>query len=239
MERYYKSRRRCNISTKRLSFLQYLFLGFVIVFLLSNILLFYISKRLDVILKQYIDVEVERLTKNIVNRAVSEKMLSKNYGKLYTYELGNNISYDTVKINILKKDITDYVQDVLLDLDNGKIEKYFVSKRIYSGRFKNIKKGVVCDVSVGSIRGSTLFANVGPTIPIKLVFNGEISSDVDIQAKEYGINNIMIEVYLVIEVKEQIIMPLTSKRKTIKIRIPISVDIVKGSIPEYYQKVFS
>ena len=184
-------------------------------------------------------MEVERLTNNIVSKVVSEKMISKDYGKLYLYDSNNkNISYDTTKINLIKKELTEHVQNILIDLDNGKIDKYFVSKRIYSGRFKNIKRGIICDVSIGSIRGLTAFSNIGPTIPIKLLFNGQVNSDIDVQVKEYGINNIMVEVYLVMEIKEQIIMPLNSNRKKIIIRTPISIDIVKGDIPEYYQKIF-
>lgn len=197
------------------------------------------SSRLNIILKEYVDIEIERLTNNIVTKAVSEKMLSKNYGKIYIYDSTNkNISYDTLKINEIKKNITEYVQEILLNLDNGYIEKYFVPERIHSGRFKNIKKGIVCDVSIGSIRGSTLFANVGPSIPIKIVFSSQINSDIDIQVKEYGINNIMIQIYLILEMKEQTIMPLSSKRKSIIVRTPISIDIIKGEIPEYYQKLF-
>lgn len=190
-------------------------------------------------MKEYIDVEVERLTNNIINKAVSFKMASKEYGQLYVYDSNNkNISYDIVKINLIKKELTEYVQNILINLDNEKIEKYFVSKRIYSGRFKNIKKGIICDVSFASIRGLTAFSNVGPTIPIKLLFNGQVNSDIDVHVKEYGINNIMVEIYLVIDIKEQIIMPLTSKRDIITVRTPITIDIVRGDIPEYYQKVF-
>ena len=57
-------------------------MGFFIVFFLSSISLVFVSKRIDVILKKYIDVEVERLTNNVINKAVSEKMISKSYEKL-------------------------------------------------------------------------------------------------------------------------------------------------------------
>lgn len=239
MERYYKNRRRCNISSRRLNYLffRYLFWGLFFVFFCSNIILFFISQRMDVILRQYIDVEAERLINNVINKAISERVATRNYGKLYTYD-DKNIIYDTNTINSMKEDINEYVQNILLKLDNGSIDKYFMSTRLYSGRFKNIKKGIVCDVSIGSIKGSTIFANMGPTIPIRLVFNSQLNSDIDVHVKEYGINNIMVKVYLIVKIKEQIIMPLNSKRKTITIRVPISMDIIKGDVPRYYQKPF-
>ena len=52
--------------------------------------------------------------------------------------------------------------------------------------------------------------------------------------KEYGINNVIVETYLVVTIKEQVIMPLSSKRKNIVIKEPLTIDIIQGSIPNYY-----
>ena len=189
------------------------------------------------ILDQYVNVEVERLTNNIVNKAISKRMVQKKYkdlvlSKTYPSQL---FSYDTTIINQMKNDMNEYIQDVLLHLDDGMVEDYFISSRIKSGRFKKTKgRGILCDISIGSLRNSVLFANVGPTIPIKLIFTGQVNSDIDIQVKEYGINNVMIELYLIMKVKEQVSMPLTSEQKEITIRTPISFDIVKGELPKYY-----
>ena len=105
-------------------------------------------------------------------------------------------------------------------------------------RFNKIEKGIVLDVSLGNIYHSSLFANIGPTIPIKLVFSGQTNVDIDLKTKEYGINNIMVEIDAVVTVKEITTMPISSKQKTIKVRSPISIDIIKGNIPENYFKMF-
>ena len=122
----------------------------------------------------------------------------------------------------------------MINLDNGNIDNYFISEKIKKSRFKKIKNGILCDVSIDSIQDFSLFANVSPTIPIKLMFNDQLNSDIDVDIKEYGINNVIIQVYLVIKIKEQIIMPLSSKRSNIVIREPISIDIIRGQLPEYY-----
>ena len=92
----------------------------------------------------------------------------------------------------------------------------------------------MCDVSIGSIRGSTLFSNIGPTIPIKLLFSSEINSKIDVEVSEYGINNAIVKIFIVLDIDEQIIMPISSKRKRITIKKPIIIDIVRGDIPNYY-----
>ena len=204
---------------------------------LAIILVYLIDVRLNKV-ETYIDVEVERLTNNIVNAKVDEVIKNINLNDLFLiqHEENNNMrmSYDTKKINELKSNINRVIQDELMELDNGNIDSYFIPTRIKNGKFKNIKKGILCDVSLGSVRGSTLFANFGPTIPIRLLFSSQLNTDIDINVREYGINNAIVEVYLVIYIKEQITMPLTSKRRKIKIKDPLMIDIIHGKIPDYY-----
>ena len=145
-----------------------------------------------------------------------------------------NIEIDTSKLSEIENKIDERILDELINIDDGLLEDIFISKRVKTGRFKRIKNGIICDVSIGSIRGSTLFANVGPTIPIKLLFSSGMNSDIDVDVSEYGINNAIIKTYFNININEQITMPVSSKRKKISIKKIISVDIIKGEIPDYY-----
>ena len=215
------------------------FFGFVIVIIMTVYILNFIDIRLHLILKKYVDIEVERLTTNIINKAIHKQMVDYSYHDFLIVKKNNDgsvdkIIYDTYKINKIKNEITKNIQDLLIDIDNGNIDDYFVSDRLKIGKFKNLSNGIICDVSIGSIRNSSLFANVGPSIPIKLVFSGQISSDIDLKVKEYGINNALIEIFLVVHIKEQVIMPISSKQKTVVFREPLAIDIIKGNVPDYY-----
>ena len=44
----------------------------------------------------------------------------------------------------------------------------------------------------------------------------------------------VISIYLVIVVREQISMPISSIKKNVSVKIPISMDIVRGEVPSYY-----
>ena len=194
-----------------------------------------IDKRIHYILNKYVDFEVERLTTNIITKTINEELLKYDNENLLLDGKFNSIkNYDILKINLLKNKIVNSIQNELNNLDNGKIDDYFIFERIKKGRFKKIKNGFLCDINIGSIENSIVFANIGPSIPMKIVFSGQINSNVDIDIKEYGINNAIVKIYLIVEIKEQIIMPLTSKRKKILVKQPISIDIVQGNIPNYY-----
>lgn len=209
----------------------------------SFFLIVVIDRRVNVILDQYIDIEVERLTANIVNRAVNEVMASGDYDNLLTVKNSSNederISYNAKSINKLTDYVSLYVYDELINLESGDLDEFHVVDRFRSGRFKNIKKGILCDISLGSIKNSSLFANVGPTIPIKLTFTGQINTELDVSTREYGINNVIVELNVIVKVQEQVTMPLTSEKKDIVVKEPISIEIIKGTIPSYYNGVIS
>ena len=72
MGRYYKSRRRCNTSKEKLKIY-----FFIIIVLVSVSLYFvYLNKRFRETLTNYVDVEVERVFTNIINRVLREIMLN-------------------------------------------------------------------------------------------------------------------------------------------------------------------
>ena len=146
----------------------------------------------------------------------------------------DNLSYDTKKINKFMDIVTYEIQKEMLNLENGNIKNFEMSSRYRSNNYKKIKNGILMEVSLTSIRGSTLFANIGPTIPIKLSFIGSIYPNLDVKIKEYGINNVIIETSILVSIEEQVSMPISSKKQTIDIKQPLSIDIVRGKIPDYY-----
>ena len=240
MARYNKNWGRCYISKKRLSFVNKLLIILGLVLLATFFFILYIDKRVNAILDQYINIEVERLTGNIVNRAVSEVMSSEDYKNILQEGLKDgHISYKTQSINKLTDKISLYVHDKLMNLEAGDIPDLFVVDRFRNGKFKKMDNGILCAISLGSVRNSSLFANVGPTIPIKLTFTGVVNAELDVKIKEYGINNVIVEMDVIVKVREHASMPLTSKRKDIVVKEPISIEIIKGEIPDYYNGVLN
>lgn len=205
------------------------------VFLTSFFCIHLLDRRINKILLPYINVESERLVNNIVNKTINEEIKNINIKDLLVKNsIENTMSYNTKAINNLDIEIAKAIQNNLLEIDDGFIDEYFMPSRVKNGRFKKIKNGILCDVSIGSLRKSTLFANVGPTIPIKLLFGSQLKTNVDVEVNTYGINNAIVKVYFLVEIDEQITMPLSSERKKIKIKKPVAVDIIQGQIPNYY-----
>lgn len=87
---------------------------------------------------------------------------------------------------------------------------------------------------MGSLQKNSLFINVGPSIPIRMSFIGQVESNLNTSIREYGINYLAIEVNVHVTVEEQIIMPATSRKETLSIEAPLTVKIIQGEIPDFY-----
>ena len=82
------------------------------------ILLFYIDKRLEKVLKEYIDVEVFNITNRVVNNIILRNNFTGKY--LIIDENTNNISYDTKVINEYVDLITKKIEKKVYNFDmNG------------------------------------------------------------------------------------------------------------------------
>ena len=203
------------------------------VFIGSALFIFFIDRKLKPIIIPYVNSEVERLTTNIVNNALKNMFSQKNISdNILVYE-GNNYSYNTIFMNELANKASSFFYDEIMKLENGEIDDYFISKRIKNGKFNKIKKGIICDISFASLRESAIFANIGPSFPIKLLFLGDINTDYDFEVSEYGINNVLIKVFFVVKVREQVSMPFNSKKSEIVVRRLISMNIINGKVPEF------
>ena len=74
---------------------------------------------------------------------------------------------------------------------------------------------------------------MGPKIPVKVKYSGNVGLDVKTKVSEYGLNSALIEVYVYVEVTQRTIIPFQSKDIKLTSEIPIIMKVVKGKIPSY------
>ncbi len=221
------------------------------VFLLSFFLVQIFSVKINSILYNYLNLEVERITSNVVDGSVNELLSKELDSDLFILNKNSKneveiIDYNTKKVNILLDKISNNIQKKLILLEDGKLNNFMVSDIFKGSKFHYIKNGVVCEIPMGSLSGNGFLANVGPIIPIKMSFLGQVNCNLKTKVTNYGINNLYVEIYLHVEIKERISMPKMSKDSVISIDAPLTIKIIQGAVPDYYggiinkdSKVFS
>ena len=229
MGRYYKNRRRCNTSKEKLKI--YLFI--IIVLISVSVYFTYLNNKVKETLINYVDVEVERVFTNIINRVLRENNVKFNDYLIYNKEDKNNISYDIDKVNEYTDYVSEKINEELYNLENEYIDNKYDYKYYNKNKYKYIRKGLLYEFSFNSINNNILFGNLGASIPIKISFLGSVNSSIEIVSKDYGINNIIIEAYLNISVKSYTTMPVGSNIKDVSTKELVFVDIINGNVPNY------
>ena len=205
----------------------------------SFFLLEFLGNKLTTSLYNYVNIESKRIVSNIVNSSVNEIISSNLTEELFiiTKNQQNEIElldYNTKQVNIILKKVTDNIQAKLLLLEEGRIENFDIANTFKYGKLKFTKGGVICEITLGSLKKNAFFSNFGPIVPIRMTFLGDIVSNIDTKITPYGFNSLVVEISLHVEIEEHIIMPTTSKKSTITIDAPLTLKIIQGIVPEYY-----
>lgn len=200
----------------------------------------YIGKEFGTILQKYVNTEVKRFTTNVVNTAVNDVVSSWNTEELFIIKKNDHqeietIDFNTRNVNKILREINQVILTRIQNLEMGETEDLQVSEIFKKGNYKKIKRGVVCEIPLNSLRKNVTLSNIGPTIPIKLSFSGNVKTTTKTNVESYGINNLVVEVIIVVEINEQITMPTSSKETTLTIEAPLILKIIQGKIPEYYE----
>ncbi|MBQ3306687.1 MAG: sporulation protein YunB [Bacilli bacterium] len=174
---------------------------------------------------------------HIVSRSM-KRLKNEKMDSLLVITRNNNriekISYDTSSMLNIKNKIIENIEKELNDIEKISHEYYSSPNQEKSkNKFKNWKNGYICEVNINAIQGSTLFGNIGPSIPIKLSYMGYTYVDIDMDVEEYGINNVIVRINAIIKISNLITMPISTKVHEVVIKEPLSIEIINGDIPNY------
>ena len=189
----------------------------VLALILSIILINRGSSKFNKVALSLAEAKTKKYISTVINRATEGVKFDGNLFSLDKSETNEikMIKYDSYEATKLINEITNNIQGELDKLDNN--EYYIVE-----------------EIPMGAIFSSALIRNIGPKIKIRIDIIGDALTELETSVKPYGINNALVEVTVLITSNARVIMPLNSEEIHIKNRIPISINIINGNIPEAY-----
>lgn len=218
---------------------QVLVISIILILIITLILINKIGKIINVKLMDYAEVEANKVSKTIINYAVNDIVMNDlKTDALFTTLQNKNgdiqaIDFDTGNVNQLLNDISQNILKYFRLLEKGDTEDIDFVKRVLPGSHK-IEDGIIMEIPTGLITGNSLLSNVGPKIPVKISMIGDLESSVSTSVDKYGINNAIITINVNIDVSEQVILPMHTKKITISNKIPIAMKVIQGIVPNYY-----
>ena len=202
----------------------------LLVFFNSIFILILFDRNTKPILLDYARNKVELETKNLIAKTLNDEFNEEKFNYNDFINTINNsrgetvsIDYDTVKIEKLLNDITlNLIQSL---------------KTIEDSSFSN--NNTIYYIPFGAITNSNFSSWIWPQIPIKIMTSGNVDTKFVTNVKEYGINNLILETYMDINVNTNILLPYTSNSIGVNYKVPIVKKVVEGKIPSVYGGVYS
>ena len=221
----------------------HLFLLTIVLVLIGVIIsLSIIGKKLNPLMENYVDLEARRFTTLLVNQVSIENITKDiDLNQLFTTTKSSNddiqtIDFNSNVVNEVLSLVTKTIRDKINHLDSGDFTNLFITDKYKNNQAQRLENGIFCEIPIGALLNNGIFANLGPKIPMKFVFIGDIQSNIKTKIEEYGINNALVTVSIQFYITERISMPLLSKDITVEMEVPLAIKLLQGKVPSYYQK---
>ena len=204
-------------------------IGLVILFIL--LLDFIFIKYTNKLSKNIVNItklKIEEITKDYLNETIKKYLNLETNDYIKLNIVNNNIEsvdIDNEKSNILLKNIINDLENNSKKIIKGNINDYY-NLELLKGN-----DGVILYVPTGVMTNNALLSNLGPKIPIKASFLNNIESNIDVKVVDYGINNALIKLYIIINIKIIIEMPIESEVSNIKYEYLIASKLINGTVP--------
>ena len=113
------------------------------------------------------------------------------------------------------------------------MQNYLASQVVLScnERFKKYES-VGVKIPIGYLTNSSFFYNIGPSITVKMRQIGKINTSYESIFESAGINQVRHKIYLNVDVKMRLVVPLASKDVELTCEIPVAETIIVGKIPD-------
>ena len=212
--------------------LSILIITLITIIFISLFIVRLIFNKINPLISDYSVAQMKRIISSIINRSINSNVFNKeDLSNLYIINYDKDtttVILDSVIVNRITDIISDACEDNLRLVENGKYnllkEKFSIGEEYFY-------------VPSSIFFNSTLLSLISPKIPISLKMIGNVTSGINTDVKEYGINNSLITISTEITVEMMVILPFTSDYVSITNYVPISVRLIQGKVPEFYNKI--
>lgn len=232
-------RRRIKLKKKQRKINKLILIIFIFVILIFLTLKF-ISLKANPVLLEYAEMESRKLVSIVINDAINKNITENiDIEELFIITKEEDeiksIDFNPITVNKILTETTALIQSNLKYLEQGKIELLnLTTNALMDYNQSKLKQGIIYEIPSGVIFGNSFLANVGPKVPVRFSLVGDIVSYVNTTVTDYGINNALIEVNVVLDLSFQIILPFITDKTSINTTVPVALKLIQGNVPSYY-----
>lgn len=190
-------------------------LAFIItVMIITAVTFLLVEKNIGPTLLAIAEARARLIATESINDAINKKVArNTQYKDLITIHKNNNgevslIQINTIEINRLRSDATQYVTESLKKITMGGVS-----------------------IPLGQVTGSQILANFGPRITVSIIPVGTAEVDISEAFEEAGINQTRHKIFVDVKTWVKIVVPMVSSSVEVTSHIPIAETIIIGKVP--------
>ncbi|NRG43184.1 sporulation protein YunB [Bacillus sp. CRN 9] len=216
-----------------------LLITFFIFILLTLSGLLLINKNIEPMLMEIAETQARQFSAQAINEAIATEISNVDVRDLIIkHDDGDSASYSTNPqiYNRVISATTSSVQEYLNLVESGNVDQL---KALKNGELidfdaSSSEGGMIYEIPLGMATKITLFSRLGPKVPIRFEFLGDVVSSIDTKVIETGVNNTFLEIFIVINVRMKVIVPLMERNIETANSVKIGDIFLQGNVPQYY-----
>lgn len=224
-----RMRRKRKIFKLRIGLFTILLIAITTVFILNIF-----NKGINTRIGEIVQSKVNRIVDKIILTNVDKNIYKTNYddlidllknedGEIISVEFKMDKAYE-----IVSKTINDIKNEVQF-LNNGKLNYVYYDDSDLT-RWAN---GYIFEIAAGNMSTNFFYSNLGPKIPVQIFMANGVLANLRTDVSDYGINNVLVEVYIDFEITTEI---MTVHMETIKkeYSVLIASKVIAGKVPDIF-----
>ena len=203
-----------------------------LIFFFTFILFNYYSNKLNDKVIEVAELELKKRTKKFLSENIGYDLLNNNkidnILNIHTNNQGEilYVDYNLKNSYAILEDVTKKITNKINELEQG---ESIVDQNICSSN-----KGLFLKVPLLIASNNILLSSLGPKIILPINFIGSILTNIKTKITDYGINNALVEMYVTIEITEELITPVTKKEISYNYDVLITSKVINGRVPYIY-----
>ena len=209
--------------------INYIFIVILATIILTSMFLMFINLNITPKLLDISTNSIDTYNNHLIMNFISNESLSKKeLNNLITIIKNKDdeiisIDYDVQRSYGVLQSITNELYEIVSKTSYKDITDYDY----------DIKDDLVLYYPIGLASNFIYFNNLGPKIPVRIKFLSSLVTNLKTKVTNYGINNVLIEIYVDIDIEDYIVVPFKKESVKKHYDVLLSSKVIMGKVPMY------
>ena len=195
---------------------RFLKIGLIVIIIFALLFVILIETTLQPILNNVCEVEVTGILTTVINKSINQATSGLSYNDMVRIKTNKQGHIILMEPNL--KFVNRLSSDVTLEIQ---------------GRLNNLSERVIT-IPISQIFGVEVLSKFSPRINARIIPHGAVKTDVVDEFDSVGINQTRHRLYLKVDTKVRVVVPLTGTEIAVSTQVPMTEAVIVGQVPQVY-----